>query len=132
MTSKIPPGNLNNYTLIRAATKISFDLLGDAFRSLGNKRNRIVAITIFRVSRYIRGNTIKLKCIDRTGSDAKSTSFRYETDDSSISSYRFKYDNEQRILAGPLFYYVSILLALQEISYISTPKQWRIFFMGFF
>lgn len=47
--------NLNNYTLIKVATKIPFDPSGNAFRSLGDKGGReIVAITIFRATRNIR------------------------------------------------------------------------------
>lgn len=47
--------NLNNYTLIKVATKIPFDPSGDASRSLRDKRGKeIVAITIFRASRNTR------------------------------------------------------------------------------
>lgn len=81
--------NLNNYTLIKVATKIPFDPSGDASRSLGDKRGReIVAITIFCASR----NT----CVpwSRNGSNggdeiyAKSSifSFRNESSLSGVSS----------------------------------------------
>lgn len=47
--------NLNNYTLIKVATKIPFDPSGNAFRSFGDKGGReIVAITIFRATRDTR------------------------------------------------------------------------------
>lgn len=128
MTPEIPPGNLNNYTLIKVAAKIPFDPLGDAFRSLGDKRNRNCGNYHFpRLEEYSR--EYRKVGMDQTGQEktyAKSTSCRYRS--------RRLFDNEfidlntvtnRELWQSRIFILLrsSIISFAGSICNCSTPKQ---------